>query len=366
MISFLDLKQINLRHKVAYEACLLELLENGWFILGNKLVQFETEFANYCGTKYCLGVANGLDALVLIFEAFKVQNKLKYGDAVLVPANTFLASILAISKVGLLPVLVEPNEETCLINPTEIEKNITDKTKAILVVHLYGQICEMQAINEIAKRRSLLVVEDSAQAHGAFYKDRRAGNLAVASAFSFYPGKNLGALGDGGAITTNDSELADIVKALRNYGSHKKYNHKYQGTNSRLDELQAAFLIERLRFLDEDNNFRRAIAYQYLQKIKNPKIILPTVKDPMQHVWHVFTVRTANRDRFQSYLEQNGIQTVIHYPIPPYKQEAYKLVWEGIDFPVSEKIHQTILSLPISPVISQDEVDFIVKIVNNY
>jgi dTDP-4-amino-4,6-dideoxygalactose transaminase len=366
MISFLDLKKVNLRHQPAFESSLREVLEKGWFILGSKVEEFEKAFAEYCGTQHCISVANGLDALILIFEAYRELGKLNAGDEVLVPANTYIASILAVSRAGLVPVLVEPESTTCLIDPQEIEKHITAKTKAILPVHLYGQLCNMEAIRSIAVKHNLLVVEDSAQSHGAFYNGKRSGNLGDASGFSFYPGKNLGALGDGGAVTTNDSALATTLRALRNYGSHKKYENLYQGINSRLDELQAAFLSEKLKCLDEDNNMRRRIADMYLQGIKNTKITLPVVVEPQQHVWHLFTVRTENRNHFQQYLQQNGIQTVIHYPIPPHQQKAYKGLWTGKSFLISERIHSTIISLPMSPVMTKAEVEMVIQVVNTY
>ena len=366
MIPFLDLKKINLRHQSAFETSLREILDKGWFILGSKVEEFEKAFAAYCGTKYCVGVANGLDALILIFEAYRELNLLKQGDEVLVPANTYIASILAISRAGLVPVLVEPDESTCLIAPKEIEACITEKTKAILPVHLYGQLCDMDAIIQIAQKHQLLVIEDSAQSHGAIYNGKRSGNLGDASGFSFYPGKNLGALGDGGAITTNDESLARTLIALRNYGSHKKYENLYMGINSRLDELQAAFLLEKLAFLDEDNNKRRRIANLYLQGIKNPKICLPTVIKDEQHVWHLFTICVEDRDMFMQYLQSHSVQTMIHYPIPPHKQQAYKTMWQGKQFPVSEKIHEHIVSLPISPVISEEEATYIINLVNKF
>lgn len=344
--------------------------ESGWYILGEKVKTFEKEFAEYCGTKYCIGVANGLDALILILEGYKHLGFIKEGDEVIVPSNTYIASILAISKANLTPVLVEPDINTYLINPDLIEQKITSKTKAILPVHLYGRLCDMDAINAIAEKHNLKVIEDSAQSQGAIYKNgKRSGNLGDASGFSFYPGKNLGALGDAGAITTNDDELAEVIKALRNYGSHKKYENIYLGLNSRLDELQAAFLSVKLKKLDEENAIRRAVADHYLNNIKNKKIILPhvndTAKNDLSIVWHVFTVRAERRDEFQSYLTTNNMQTVIHYPIPPHKQAAYK-EWNNQSFPISEQIHNEIISLPISPVMDQAEVKRVVEIVNAY
>jgi dTDP-4-amino-4,6-dideoxygalactose transaminase len=287
------------------------------------------------------------------------------GDEVIVPSNTYIASILAISKAGLTPVLAEPDEATCLLSAGNIEEKITAKTRAIMPVHLYGQVCDMDAINNIAKKRGLKVIEDSAQSHGAIYNGKRSGNLGDASGFSFYPGKNLGALGDAGAVTTNDDELANVIRSLRNYGSHIKYQNNYKGINSRLDELQAAFLLEKLNFLDADNERRKQVAGQYLSGIDNPEISLPTCIHPEGHVWHCFTVRTGNRDGFQKYLLDHGIQTVIHYPVPPHKQKAYK-EWNEHSYPVSEKIHNQIISLPVSPVLINTEIEKIIDVINLY
>jgi dTDP-4-amino-4,6-dideoxygalactose transaminase len=364
-IQFIDIKSINLRHQKAFENSLNEVLEKGWFILGEKVEAFEKSFGEYCGTKHCIGVANGLDALILILEAYKEMGLMHPGDEVIVPSNTYIASILAISKAGLKPVLAEPDELTCLLDPANIEKCITPKTKAILPVHLYGQVCDMDSINSIVKKYHLKVIEDSAQSHGAVYKGKRSGNLGDASGFSFYPAKNLGALGDGGAITTNDDMLAETIKALRNYGSVEKYKNIYKGINSRLDELQAAFLSEKLKWLDKDNERRREIAGMYLSGIDNPEIILPVCINEEAHVWHCFTVRTKNRQSLQQYLSSNQIQTVIHYPVPPHKQPAYK-EWQAYNYPVSEKIHEQILSLPISPVMTDVEVQRLITIVNRY
>ncbi|HRO41252.1 MAG TPA: DegT/DnrJ/EryC1/StrS family aminotransferase [Flavipsychrobacter sp.] len=364
-ILFLDLKTINLRHKAEYQQTFDEILESGWFILGEKLKAFEKEFADYCGTKHCIGVANGLDALILILEAYKLLGFMTEGDEVIVPSHTYIASILAVSKAGLIPVPVESFEDTALINPDEIRKKITSKTKAILPVHLYGQICEMDAINKIAQKHGLKVIEDSAQSHGAMYKGKRSGNLGDASGFSFYPGKNLGALGDGGAITTNNDQLAEALKALRNYGSHIKYQNLYKGINSRLDEFQAAFLSVKLKCLDSDNARRRTIAGMYLNRINNSAIILPRVMNDEGHVWHCFTVRTGDRKRFQDYLTSCDIQTVIHYPVPPHKQPAYK-EWASLSFPIAERIHEQIISLPISPVMSDEEVEKVIAAVNAF
>jgi dTDP-4-amino-4,6-dideoxygalactose transaminase len=365
MIPFLDLKKINLRHEEQLQRKLTDVLHEGWFILGNCVSEFENKFADYCGTRFCIGVANGLDALILIFEAYKELGVFQHGDEVLVPSNTYIASILAISKAGLKPVLVEPDAKTCLLDPGRLEENITDRTKAILPVHLYGQVCDMRPINSIATKYGLKVIEDCAQSHGAMYDERKCGNLGDAAGFSYYPGKNLGALGDGGGVTTNDEALAETIKALRNYGSRVKYRNEYQGFNSRLDELQAAFLLEKLSSLDEDNEARRKVAYTYLAELKNVDVALPVVTARERHVWHLFTVRTENRDHFQEYLSKNGIQTVIHYPIPPHKQPAYK-EWSDHVFPISEDIHQTIISLPISPVITESEIVQVIFKVNGY
>ena len=367
-VPFLDLKKINLQCKKELQDELDAVLTSGWFILGEKVKKFEQEFASYCEVKHCIGVANGLDALILILEAYKHLGVMQDGDEVIVPANTYIASILAVSKAGLVPVLVEPDINSYLLDASLIEKSITSKTKAIMPVHLYGKLCDMDAINKVAKKYNLKVIEDSAQSQGAMYKEKRSGNLGDASGFSFYPGKNLGALGDAGAITTNDAELTNIIKALRNYGSHVKYQNLYLGLNSRLDELQAAFLSIKLKTLDEENKRRREVADKYLTQITNPKIILPdtkNAKDNLSNVWHVFPVRTESRDHFQEYLTSKNIQTVIHYPIPPHKQEAYKQ-WNDLSYPITEKIHQQIISLPISQVMDEEQIIKVVEAVNSY
>lgn len=287
------------------------------------------------------------------------------GDEVIVPSNTYIASILAISQNNLVPILVEPDINTFLLDPAKIEEKITSKTKAILPVHLYGQTCEMSKINAIAKKHNLKVIEDSAQSHGAYFEDKRSGNLGDASGFSFYPGKNLGALGDGGAVTTNDEELASAIKALGNYGSHKKYENLYKGINSRLDEMQAAMLRVKLRYLDNEVEKRRGIANYYLQNIKNDKLILPTLRAEDNHVWHLFAIRTNKRDELQKYLQENDIQTLIHYPLPPHKQNAYK-EWNNDSYPISGQIHNEVLSLPISGVQSLEDTMQIVKVLNEY
>ncbi len=379
MIQFLDLKKINAPYETAIQEKLKSVLEKGWYILGNEVETFESNFADYCGAKYGVGVGNGFDALGLIFKAYIQLGKLQKGDEVIVPANTYIASILAILEADLVPVLVEPKLETYTINPDLISEKISSKTKAILVVHLYGQLAEMDAINEIAIQNNVLVVEDAAQAHGAnsplapkggikeFEKAPPSG-AGGACAYSFYPGKNLGALGDAGAVVTNDDELAKVIRVLRNYGSETKYQNEYIGVNSRLDELQAAFLNVKLPNLDAENSIRRAIAKRYLTEIKNDKIILPTLSlrgTKQSHVFHLFVIRTENRKALQQFLLDKGIQTMIHYPIAPHKQKAFEN-WNNLSFPITEKIHNEVLSLPISPVLTMGEVDFIISILNHY
>ncbi|GGH64016.1 aminotransferase [Paenibacillus silvae] len=339
-----------------------KVLHSGWYILGSSVKAFEDDFAEYCGTEYCVGVANGLDALELIIHGYDIGP----GDEVIVPSNTYIASILSISANGAVPVLVEPDLQTFNLDPAKIEAHITPNTKAILVVHLYGQACDMNPILEIANRYNLKVIEDCAQSHGALYGDKRVGNLGDAAAFSFYPGKNLGALGDGGAITTNDEELYNRLMALRNYGSHKKYENIYKGYNSRLDELQAPILSEKLKWLDQDNEKRREIASYYSDHILNSEVILPIVQHTSKsHVWHLFVIRVQKRNHFMEYMNKNGVQTMIHYPIPPHKQEAYR-EWSDLAFPISEQIHAEVVSLPISPVMEMGEVLRVVEVINEY
>lgn len=361
MIKFLDLKKINNRYREEIASRIKDILDKGWYLQGEENENFTKNFANFCGTKFALGVANGLDALNLIIKAYGFGN----GDEIIVPANTYIATILAISENGCIPILVEPDIKTYNINPDSIEKKITTKTKAIMVVHLYGQAVQMEKIWKIAKKYNLKIIEDSAQAHGAIYQENRTGNLGDASGFSFYPGKNLGCIGDGGAVTTNDEELFNKIKAIANYGSDRKYHHIYKGVNSRLDEIQAAVLDVKLKHLDSDNNKRREISKYYRENIKNSKIILPETYDEKSHVWHIFAVRTHNRDEFQKYLTEKGIQTIIHYPTPPHKQGAYK-EWNNLSFPITEEIHNTILSLPISPVMTDSEIEKVVEVVNEF
>ncbi|MER0325902.1 DegT/DnrJ/EryC1/StrS family aminotransferase [Vibrio vulnificus] len=368
MIPFLDLKSINQQYQNELKEACSRVIDSGWYIMGNELTAFESEFAHYCGTKYAVGVANGLDALILVLRAWKELGKLKEGDEVIVPANTYIASILAITENRLTPVLVEPDINTYNLSQEGVKAAITPKTKAILPVHLYGLISPMPEIMQIAQEHDLLVLEDCAQAHGAEINGKRAGNWGHAAGFSFYPGKNLGALGDAGAITTNDDELADVLKALRNYGSHKKYENKYIGINSRLDEIHAAMLRVKLKYLDQDTKRRINIAKRYLREIDNELIDMSRIDfgQPLSHVYHLFVVRVKERNRFQDFMNKQEVQTLIHYPIPPHKQEAYALLMEGTELPVSEKIHDEVISLPISPVMDDEEVDYVIRTVNSF
>ncbi|ADY53343.1 Glutamine--scyllo-inositol transaminase [Pseudopedobacter saltans DSM 12145] len=365
MIKFLDLQKINAQYTIELQNAFSRVLNSGWYIQGEEVFQFEQKFAHYCGTKHCIGVANGLDALILIIRAYKELGVMTDGDEIIVPANTYIASILAISANGLIPVLVEPDLSSYNIDPSLIEKKITPKTRAIMAVHLYGNMADMLSINSIASKYNLKVIEDAAQAHGAEIGGKKAGSWSSASGFSFYPGKNLGALGDGGAVTTDDDELNSVIRSLGNYGSHQKYHNDFQGINSRLDELQAALLSVKLKFLDQEIAARRNVANQYLMRINNPEIILPKLDKDEHHVWHLFVVRVNERLNFQRYLSTNKIQTVVHYPIPPHKQKAYSSL-NTLNLPITEKIHQQVVSLPISPVLTNEEVDTIIDIVNKY
>ena len=364
-IPFLPLKIINQKFETEFEKGFDNFLNKGWYILGEQLKKFETEFANYCGAKHCIGVANGLDALIIILEAYKEMGNFKIGDEVLVPSNTYIASILAISKVGLVPILIEPNMDDYLIDVTKIEAKITKKTVAILPVHLYGQVCNMDALHILAKKYNLKIIEDSAQSHGAIYNGKKCGNLGDASAFSFYPGKNLGALGDGGAITTNDDNLAEVIKAYRNYGSHIKYENKFQGLNSRLDELQASFLFSKLKYLEEDNENRRKNATFFLNNIKNNKIILPKLHKDVGHVWHLFVIRCNNRAELQKYLLANGIESLIHYPIPPHLQNCYK-EYQHLHLPITKELSETVLSIPLHPYLLEPALNYMIKVLNQF
>lgn len=368
MIPFLDLKQINDQYKSEIDQAIQQVLASGWYIKGEQCSKFEHEFAAYCGVNHCIGVANGLDALVLIFRAYKILGKLKAGDEIIVPANTYIASLLAITENDLIPVLVEPNPDTYNIDYHQLKKSITSKTKAVLAVHLYGQLADVLEIGMLCHEYDLLFIEDAAQAHGATAKDgRKAGNFGDAAGFSFYPGKNLGALGDGGAVSTNDSELATLIAQLGNYGSKTKYYNTVLGLNSRLDEIQAAILSVKLRYLDEETQRRRAVAKSYSNLITKDNIImLPTWNQQgLDHVFHLYVIQCEERAKLQTYLLDNDIQTVIHYPVPPHKQKAYKHL-NGMSLPVTESIHNKVLSLPISPVLSGNEVAKVIDVINDY
>lgn len=360
-VKFLDLHRVNERFRAEIDARFKAVLDSGWYLLGEQDERFEAHFAAYCGVKHAVGVANGLDALNLIIKAYGFGP----GDEIIVPANTYIASILAVSQNGCTPVLVEPDLNTYNINPDLIEAKITPQTRAIMPVHLYGQAVSMQKIWELAQKYNLKIIEDAAQAHGAAYQGRKTGNLGDAAGFSFYPGKNLGCMGDGGAVTTNDDALAAKIRALKNYGSREKYVHLYQGVNSRLDELQAAVLDVKLPHLDADNQKRREIAAFYRKHITHPLVTLPRVSDEDAHVWHIFAVRVPDRAAFQEYLTQNGVETNIHYPTPPHKQQAYKQ-WAQRSYPISEQIHREIISLPISPVLTEAEIRYVADTVNRF
>ena len=365
MIPFLDLKAINTQYQQELKDACSRVIDSGWYIMGKELEAFEAEFAEYCGTKFAIGVANGLDALTLTLRAWKELGKLKAGDEVIVPANTYIASILAITENGLVPVFVEPNNDTYNLCPKIVRSAITDKTKAILPVHLYGLISPMPELMAIADEYELLVLEDCAQSHGAKINGKKCGNWGHAAGFSFYPGKNLGALGDAGAVTTNDLELADTLRALRNYGSHKKYENLFQGVNSRLDEIQAAMLRVKLNFLDDETAQRRMVANKLVTEIVNPLIKLPVWKNDEEHAFHLFVIQTENREKLQKHLINNSIQCLIHYPLPPHKQQAYEC-FSDYKLPLTEYIHNTVLSLPISPVIGLIELNKIINVINDY
>lgn len=365
MIPFLDLKAINKQYEEDLKKVINGVIESGWYLKGKEVEAFEEEFSKYVGVKKTIGVASGLDALRIILRAYLEMKVIEEGDEVIVPANTYIATILAITDNNLKPVLVEPDIHTYNIDPDLIEANITKRTKAILIVHLYGQNAYTEKISRLCKKYDLKLIEDAAQAHGAYFKDKRIGSLGDAAGFSFYPGKNLGALGDAGAICTNDEEMAKVCRALGNYGSLKKYYNNYQGYNSRMDEIQAAVLRVKLRNLDRDNERRRQVASYYMAKIKNPLIILPEVARPQEHVWHLFVVRTEHRERFKKYLYKAGIETLIHYPIPPHKQNAYAK-WNHLSLPLTEKIHSEVLSLPISPFMRRDEIESVISAFNKF
>lgn len=365
MIKFLDIQKVTQKYAEEIHEAVNRVVDSGWYLQGKENEQFEADYSAYIGTKYTVGCANGLDALIWIFRAYVEMRVMKPGDEVIVPANTYIASILAISENGLKPVLVEPSIETFQIDDSKIEEAITGRTKAILIVHLYGQCAYTDKIGELCKKYNLKLVEDNAQAHGCKFKGRRTGSLGDAAGHSFYPGKNLGAFGDAGAVTTDDEELAKIVRAVANYGSQRKYVFKYIGRNSRLDEIQAAVLDVKLKHLEEDLAIRKQVAHYYIDHITNPEIITPIVNDWDAHVFHIFTVRCKRRDELQKYLADKGVQTIIHYPIPPHKQECYK-EWNHLSFPITEQIHNEELSLPMSPVMTEEEIEIIVEVINQF
>lgn len=365
MIKFLDLQKITQKYAEEIHEAVNRVVDSGWYLQGKENEKFEVNYSAYIGTKYTVGCANGLDALIWIFRAYVEMGVMKPGDEVIVPANTYIASILAISENGLKPVLVEPSIETYQIDDNKIEEAITERTKGILIVHLYGQCAYTDKIGELCKKYNLKLVEDNAQAHGCKFKGRRTGSLGDAAGHSFYPGKNLGAFGDAGAVTTDDEELAKIVRAVANYGSQRKYVFKYIGRNSRLDEIQAAILDVKLKHLEEDLAIRKQVAKYYIDHIINPEIITPIIKDWDAHVFHIFTIRCKRRDELQKYLADNGVQTIIHYPIPPHRQECYK-EWNHLSFPITEQIHNEELSIPMSSVLTQEEIEMVVNVLNQF
>jgi len=380
MIKFLDLQKINAQYATELKEATARVIDSGWYLLGNELNTFETNLAEYIGVKHAIGVANGLDALRLILKAYIELGVMQEGDEVIVPANTYIASILAISDNRLQPVLVETDINTYNLDISLIEKHITSRTKAIMVVHLYGRVCWSEELETISKKYNLKIIEDNAQAIGAEFSYqstvisqqlliKKSGALGDAAGFSFYPGKNLGALGDAGAVTTNDDELANMIRALVNYGSKQKYVHEYQGLNSRMDEIQAAVLDVKLRYLDIENQRRREIAQYYCSHINNEKLTLPLITDNCLlftgNVWHLFVIRTSKRDQLQQYLTDNDVQTLIHYPIPPHKQGAYASM-NNLSLPITEKIHSEVISLPMSPVLEWDKVEVICECLNKW
>lgn len=365
MVKFLDLEKINAKYSDGIKDAMNRVLESGWYLKGKETEKFEKNYADFIGVEHAIACGNGLDALTLILMAYIEMGVMKPGDEIIVPANTYIASILAISRAGLKPVLVEPNSATMQIDDNLIEQSINPNTKGIMIVHLYGQNAYTEKIGELCWKHGLKLIEDNAQAHGALYKGRKTGSLGDVAGHSFYPGKNLGALGDGGAVTTNDDNLADVIRALGNYGSEKKYVFNMRGLNSRMDELQAAVLNVKLQGLEEDNDYRRKIAETYRQGIVNPLVNLPGVSYEGDNVFHIFPLFSQYRDKLQNFLTQNNIQTIIHYPIPPHKQKCYQ-EWNHLSFPVTEKIHREELSLPISPVTSDAEVENVIRVVNSF
>ena len=363
MIKYLDLKKINDLHDAELRQAVSQVLDSGWYLKGEATRRFETHYADYIGSRYCVGCGNGLDALTLIFRGYMEMGVIKEGDEVIVPANTYIASILAITACGLKPVLVEPRLDTLQIDDARIEEALSSRTKALMIVHLYGICAYTDRIGDICRRHGLKLVEDNAQAHGCVFGERRTGSLGDAAGHSFYPGKNLGALGDAGAVTTDDAQLAEVVRALGNYGSYKKYVHDHKGCNSRIDELQAAMLDVKLKYLDTENEQRRTVASIYINKVKNPLILLPKLQRDC--VWHIFPVLCERRDDLQQYLRDHGVETQIHYPIPPHQQKCYA-EWAGLSLPVTERIHAQELSIPCNQGMTKEEVDHIADLLNQF
>jgi dTDP-4-amino-4,6-dideoxygalactose transaminase len=366
MIKFLDLQKINEQYRKELKVVANEVIDSGWYLLGERTKEFETNLKKYIGVEEAVGVGNGLDALRLILKAYIEMGLMQEGDEIIVPANTYIATILAISDNRLVPVLVEPDLTTFNLDVYKIEEHLSERTRAIMVVHLYGRVCWSEKLVDLAKTYNLKIIEDNAQAIGSMWNGIKTGALGDAAAFSFYPGKNLGALGDAGAVASNDMELTSVIRSLANYGSKKKYENEYLGLNSRLDEIQAAFLNVKLKYLEHETKTRQAIAEQYLKAIKNDKIVLPAVpQNKHEHVWHLFVIRTKEREKLQSFLAEKGIQSLIHYPIPPHKQNAYKK-WNQLAFPITEKIHGEVLSLPIGSFLAEDDTYAIVDTINNF
>lgn len=366
MIPFLSLKDITAKYADEIHSAVQRVVDCGWYLQGKEDEQFEQHYADYIGTKYCIGCGNGLDALIWIYRAYIELGIMQPGDEVIVPANTYIASVLAITENGLKAVLVEPDSQTLELDENRIEDAITPRTKSILLVHLYGRCAYTCKIGKLCEKYHLRLVEDNAQAHGCKYKEKRTGSIGEAAGHSFYPGKNLGALGDGGAVTTNNKELADCVRALANYGSQKKYVFKYCGRNSRLDEIQAAILNVKLGYLDHDNRLRQQVAAYYYDNIKNPLITLPTRLPDENNVYHLFPILCKRRNELQQYLMEHGIQTLIHYPIPPHLQECYQEEWKGLSLPISEQLAEQELSLPISPTLKVNEMETVAKVINGF
>jgi len=365
MIKFLDLKKINAQYEKELKEAANRVIDSGWYLMGKELEAFEQDYAQFCGVKYALGVANGLDALRLIFRAYIELGVMQKGDEVIVPANTFIASVFAVTDNDLIPVFVEPNIKTYNLDTSKIEKALSSKTKALLTVHLYGQNSIDQKMLELCEKHNLKLIEDAAQSHGASWDGKIMGSIGDVAGHSFYPGKNLGALGDAGAVTTSDDALANTIRALRNYGSHKKYENLFQGLNSRLDEIQAAFLNVKLKYIYKDIEERRKVAKYYLDNITNSNIYLPKVINWQSHVWHLFVIRIKNRYRLQEFLKEKNVQSLIHYPIPPYKQIAYK-EFNQLNYPITELIHNEVLSLPIGPTLEKNDLEVIVNALNSY